>query len=190
MPEPSPTNNDYLDQFYSLLLKFLTKNGLEKYTDGYSEDEIDQCQIQYSIEFPKAYKLFLQLMAKSELKIFDCSDFTFSGLSEAQEVSQELLEQDNYSLGENIFAFSQWQGYNFNYFDLKSENPNVGLYIEAGCAHENAPPEIYHYGPFTNWLCNKVEISLGLRNQLEGLKIENLLTDLKAIEKVGSLTNT
>lgn len=179
-------NKDYIDNFYSLLIKFLTKNNLENYPSGLTEDEIQNYEIQNSIKFPKAFRVFLLLMGNSELLIFDYKNFTIEALEEAQEVSSELLEQDNYSIGENMFAFKQWQGYNFHYIDLKSENPNVTLYIEAGCESEDAPPEIYKYGSFTQWLCQTVETSLELRKELKGLEIKDLIIELKEIEKAGN----
>jgi hypothetical protein len=89
-------------------------------------------------------------------------------------------------LSENQFAFTQWQGYNFYYLDLEMDNPNVELYIEAGCASEDAPPEIHKYGRFTDWLCKKVEMSLNLRKQLYGLEIDSLLKELNEIKKAGN----
>ena len=172
---------EYLDKFYDSVLGFLTKNSLEELPQGFCEEEIKNYETKKAIEFPKAYRLFLSLMAKSNLRIFDSQDFTISGLNDAEEVSQELLEKDKHKLGPNQFVFSQWQGYNFYYLDLNSENPDVELYIQAGCAFEGSPAEIYKYGRFTDWLCKKIEISLNLRKRLEGLEIEELLDDLEKI---------
>lgn len=174
---------DYLDDFYDLLIDFLSKNKLENHPKGFTNKEISKCEMDNSIQFPKAYRLFLSLMAKTDLRIFDRQDFSLKGLKDAQEVSKELLEQDNYKLSANQFAFAQWQGYNFYYLNLEMANPNVELYIEAGGASENASPKIHKYGQFTDWLCKKVEISLGHRKQLDGLEIDSLLKELNEIKK-------
>ncbi len=145
-------NRNYLNEFYSKVIDFLTRNKLEVNIEGYEDLEIKSCEIAYSVQFPKAYRLFLSLMAKSDLRIFDFQDYTLSGINDAQKVSKELLENDDYILGENKFVFAQWQGYNFFYIDLEKDNPNVELYIQAGCASEDAPPEIHKCGEFTNWL--------------------------------------
>lgn len=182
----TPETRDYLDEFFDLIVDFLTKNNLENKLQGFTDKEITNYETANAIRFPKAYRLFLSFLAKSDLRIFDCQDFSIKGLNDAQEVSKELLEQDNYKLTGNQFAFTQWQGYNFYYLDLEKENPNVELYIEAGCASEDAPPEIHKYGRFTDWLCKKVEISLNLRKQLDGLEIVNLLDELEKIKKAGN----
>src|SRR5688572_19388438 len=178
-------STEYLDKFYDSVLEFLIKNSLESLPRGFSEEEIRNYETKKGIEFPKAYRLFLSLLAKSSLGIFDSQDFTISGLKDAEEVSKELLEKDRHTLSPNQFVFSQWQGYNFYYLDLNSENPNVELYIQAGCAFDGSPAEIYKYGQFTDWLCKKIEISLNLRKRLEGLEIERLLNDLVKIKAVG-----
>lgn len=174
---------DYLDKFYENIVDFLVANQIENQPCGFSEKEISNYEIEYKISFPKAYRLFLALLAKSDLKIFSFQDFTISGLKGAQEVSQELQVKDNFQLESYQFAFTQWQDYNFFYLDLRSNNPNVELYIQAGCASEESPAEIYKYGSFTDWLCNMIEISLTLRKQLNGLEINQLLTDLEQIKQ-------
>jgi hypothetical protein len=180
---------DHLNEFYSSILEFLTANKLESFPQGFSEEEIRNYENSNAIEFPKAYRLFLSSMAKSDLRIFDNQDYSISGLKDASEVSKELLKKDNYQLSNNQFAFSQWQGYNFFYLDLNSENPNVELYIEAGCAFEGSPPEIHKYGQFSDWLCKMIECSLKLRSQLYGLEIETLLMELEKIRIAASNLN-
>ncbi len=181
-----PETKDYLDDFFVLMVDFLIRNKLESNTKGFKEEEIKNYEIENSIKFPKAYRLFLSTLANSDLRIFDCQDYTISGLKYAKEVSEGLLKKDNYKLNEHQFAFTQWQGYNFYYLDLTSDNPNVKLYIEAGCASEDSPPEIHKYGSFTDWLCKNVEISLNLRKQLNGLKIDHLLKELEEVKKAGN----
>jgi hypothetical protein len=181
-----PADSDYLDEFFELIIDFLTNNKLENNPKGFKDKEISNYETSNSIRFPKAYRLFLSMLAKSDLRIFDGQDFSIEGLKDAQEVSKELQEQDKYKLSENQFAFTQWQGYNFYYLDLEMENPNVELYIEAGCASADAPPEIHKYGQFTDWLCKKIEISLNLRRQLEVLEIDSLLNELNEIKKAGN----
>ncbi len=173
---------DYLENFYCSILDFLIKNKLEISPEGYSEEEIIRYEKLIGVTFPKAYRLFLFKMAKSKLKIYDHQDFSLSGLNYASEVSKELLELDKNEISPNQFVFAQWQGYNFYHFKLNSENPNVELYIQAGCAFDGSPAEKYNYGPFTDWLCRKIKISLNLRNQLEGLEINSLLIELDKIK--------
>ncbi len=181
-----PEGRNYLKEFFELMIHFLTKNNLENKPQGFTNKEITDYETAQSIRFPKAYRLFLAMLAKSDLRIFDCQDFSIEGLKVAQEVSKELLEKDNYKLTKNQFAFTQWQGYNFFYLDLEMDNPDVQLYIEAGCASEDAPPEIHKYGRFTDWLCKNVEISLNLRKRLNGLEIDGLLKELNEIKKAGN----
>ena len=115
----TPETRDYLDEFFDLMVDFLTKNNLENKLLGFTDKEITNYETANEISFPKAYRLFLSFLAKSDLRIFDCQDFSIKGLNDAQEVSKELLKQDNYKLNGNQFAFTQWQGYNFYYLDLE-----------------------------------------------------------------------
>ncbi len=130
---------DHLNQFYASLSNFLLGNKLETSIKGFEKSEIENCEKNHSILFPEAYRLFLSRMAKTDLRIFDGQDFSISGLKDAHEVSNDLLKQDKTELPDEVFVFTQWQGYNFFYINLDAENPSVNLYIEAGCESENSP---------------------------------------------------
>jgi hypothetical protein len=148
---------------------------------GHSNEEIENLEEDMKIELPYAYKTFLNLFAKGELKIFDHQVFSIEGVKDAIEVAEGLLVQDRFQLPNKAFVFSQWQGYSFLYFELGNDNPEVFSYVE-GNGQEHSP-KINSCGPFTNWFYNLIVSSLHYRKKSWGINIDERLSELKKIKK-------
>ena len=172
----------------------LVLNSIEKITIKYIDEEkgnfkeIEEPEIQAlekkcGLILPKSYRLFLKKFAGNNLKIFDKQSYNIQGIFKAQEVSEELIMLDNFTLPENSFAFSQWQGYQFYYFvNSGSENPETFLYIEGGTETSTSPPKIYAYGSFTNWLIDLAIYNMKIIGKNHGYKVEKGIEELEELK--------
>ena len=176
----------------------LVLNSIEKITIKYIDEEkgnfkeIEEPEIQAlenkcGLILPKAYRLFLKKFAGNKLKIFDNQSYNIQGIFYAQDVSKELILQDNFTLPENSFVFSQWQGYQFYYFvNSGSENPETFLYIEGGDDVTTEPPEVYAYGNFTNWLINLTICYMKVVSENHGYKVDKGIEELEKLKINGT----
>ena len=176
----------------------LVLNSIEKITIKYigekkgnfkeiKESEIQSLENKCGLILPEAYKLFLKKFAGNELKIFDNQSYNIHGIFYAQEVSEELILQDNFTLPENSFVFSQWQGYQFYYFENSgSENPETFLYIEGGDDAITEPPEIYACGNFTDWLIDLTINSMKVISENHGYKVDKGIEELEKLKINGT----
>lgn len=148
---------------------------------GLSEDVIAGMEETYGFAFPEVYRRFLAFFPGAHLKIFDGQTYGSIGVKEAQEVSKEILSEDNKVLPDGSFAFSQWQGYQFYYFirSARSNNPETCFYMEG-----SEDPKGNSCGCFTDWLVHlsihNVRLFGGLLNREveEGIEIlEKLLIE-------------
>lgn len=171
-----------MEKFYQELIDFLVDNSIEKKVFGFDENEILACEQKYGVKFPKAYRLFLSKMAKSKLRIYDNQDYSIDGISYAHETSNELLELNNKSLCEESFPFSQWQGYNFYYFNLSYDNPKVYRYLDSRLVEMEEVSYLKEYSSFIEWICERVELNLIIRKKLYKMEIEHLLIELKKLK--------
>ena len=146
---------------------------------GHDGKSIAELERNLNIKLPYGYSHFLEKIGASDLKIFDSQGYSINDVYYAQEVSNNILSNDNIALPTNAFVFSTWQGYSFYYFiNNGTENPDTYLYIEKGDDEANTNPGTISYGSFTDWLLKLAIDSLEL-NKSFGFKTQERIIKLK-----------
>ena len=160
-----------MQAFYMRLAQFLVATGLEGSTSGLgcSEAEVAAQEQEYGVQFPLAYRLFLKWCGRATLQSLE-QDFRLAFLDYYWDSARELLTENQTSLEPGGFVFSEWQGYNFWYFLLGSDNPLVKLCIIKS---DLEPGLVYHeYGRFTDWLIGQLKTMVQLRQSLGRLDVQ------------------
>jgi hypothetical protein len=150
-----------LSGFYSSLYFHLLDAGVENLHSiaGYSESEIAAAEFSAGINFPEAYKLFLQNFGE-RANFHNSHEYQLACLPDALDVMHGMASTSQVDF-QKLFPYSQWQGYSLFCFKLGSDNPNVVLIVEGEDGIEQ-----YGFPSFTNWVLNQIKIHLGyLRNQ-------------------------
>jgi hypothetical protein len=119
-----------MQDFYARLAQFLFDAGLEASIAGLgcSEVEIVEREQQYGVQFPLAYRLFLKWCGRTRLQSLS-PGFQLEFLDYYWDSARDLLAEEQETLELGGFIFSEWQGYNFLYFLLGADNPQVKLCI-------------------------------------------------------------
>jgi hypothetical protein len=157
--------------FYARLDQFLVATGLEGSTRdlGCSEVEVAAQEQAYGVQFPLAYRLFLKWCGRATLKSLD-QDFRLAFLDYYWDSARELLIENQATLEPGGFVFGEWQGYNFWYLLLGSDNPAVKLCLIKS---ESEPGLAYHeYGRFTDWLISQLKMMVQLRQSLGRIDVQ------------------
>lgn len=179
-------DNFLIEEFYERLIEFLISNDLEKADrfSGYDNSDIKNFERQNEIIFPAAYRLFLTNFAKGKPRFFDGQDYKLESVNYFRETAEKLQKK---ALSNNIFVFTEWQRYNYYYFGLNlGNNPEVIFGIIASDDPNEYKIDESSEGCFTDWLCKRIEISLKQRERLEGLRIQNLKTELERIKNIAN----
>lgn len=176
--------NINIKEFFTQIRAFLLNHDLEseKHLLGYSCDAVYQLELRRKIQLPYSYKLFLEYFAQGRPKFFDGQDYSISGIKDANIVANSITEADKTELPAGAFVFSQWQGYNFDFFVMGSDNPEVLLYTEGDgspCSHD-----IRKCNTFTDWICERVVSSLTLYHRYYRSNIEGLLAEVETIKQL------
>ncbi|UOQ70698.1 SMI1/KNR4 family protein [Hymenobacter cellulosilyticus] len=160
-----------LQAFYARLDQFLCTVALEEPTRvlGCSEAEIAAQEHTYGVRFPLAYRLFLKWCGRTTLKSLD-QDFQLDFLEYYWGSARDLLAENQAVLEPGGFVFGEWQGYNFFYFLLGSDNPPVKLCMiksdtEPGLEYTN-------YGRFTNWLIDRIKSMVEIRQSIRKINVD------------------
>jgi hypothetical protein len=178
------SKDNSLNEFYERLIDFLISNDLEKPENlsGYNKSEIKYFEQENKIVLPEAYKLFLTNFAKGNPLFFDHQDYKLESINYSRETAEQLLKK---VLPIDIFVFTEWQGYNYDYFRLTSgSNPEVTFGIIASGDPNDDRVKEKSKGIFTDWICKKIEINIKLRERLEGLKVDRLMIELYQIKNI------
>lgn len=181
MSDNQPLTNAQIDHIFDTIREVSIQYVAESPDNfvGMPEADIVLLEQTYAVTFPEAYRKFLQRFPGAHLKIFDKQAYGKYGIASAHEVAEALLEQDNFTLPEGAFPFSQWQGYQFYYFvNTGDANPEVFLYIEAGFGE---PPENYSTGCLTDWLLELAMSNIALYGRLEGHDTEAGIEQLRKL---------
>jgi len=160
-----------MQAFYTRLDQFLVTTGLEGSTKDLScsEAEITAQEQAYGVQFPLAYRLFLKWCGRATLQSLE-QDFRLAFLDYYWDSARELLTENQMTLEPGAFVFSEWQGYNFWYFLLGSDNPLVKLCIIKS---DLEPGLVCHdYGRFTDWLISQLKTMVHLRHSLGRLDVQ------------------
>jgi hypothetical protein len=144
---------------------------------GYSEAEIAAREQQYGVQFPLAYRLFLQWCGRGWLQSLG-QDFRLEFLEYYWDSARDLLAENQATLEPRGFVFSEWQGYNFFYFLLGIDNPPVKLYIIKSDIEPGL--EYIDYDRFIDWLIGLIELALIYRQ----LNTPVMLAELNRIEQL------
>jgi hypothetical protein len=157
--------------FYTRLDQFLLAAGLEDSTTGLgcSEAELAAQEQRYGVSFPLAYRLFLTWYGRTTLQSLD-QDFRLELLEYYWDSARELLAENQATLAPGSFVFGEWQGYNFYYFLLGSDNPPVTL---CSIKSDREPGVEYReYGRFTDWLIGQIKSLVELRQSLGRINVQ------------------
>jgi hypothetical protein len=134
-----------MQAFYTRLDQFLVATGLESSSKvlGCSEGELAAQEQTYGVQFPLAYRLFLQWYGRATIQSLD-QEFRLAFLDYYWDSARELLAENQTVLEPGGFVFSEWQGYNFWYLLLGSANPVVKL-----CTiKSDVEPGLVYHGPW------------------------------------------
>jgi hypothetical protein len=168
-----------MQDFYARLDQFLLDTGLETSTAGLgcSEAELAAREQQYGVQFPLAYRLFLKWCGRGWLKSLG-QNFQLEFLDYYWDSARDLLAENQATLEQDGFVFSEWQGYNFFYLLLGVDNPPVKLCI----IKSDVEPGLRYleYGRFTDWLIGLIELAL-LYNKLN---TPAMMAELDRIEQL------
>lgn len=160
-----------MQAFYTRLDQFLVATGLEGSTRGLGccEAEVAAQEQAYGVQLPLAYRLFLQWCGRAILPSLE-QDFRLAFLDYYWDSARELLAENQAVLEPDGFVFSEWQGYNFWYLLLGSDNPVVKL---CTIKSDVEPGLVYHeYGCFTDWLIGQLKAMVQLRQSLGRIHVQ------------------
>ncbi|RPD48549.1 SMI1/KNR4 family protein [Hymenobacter sediminis] len=160
----------FMHAFYNRLGQFLVNAGLENKNTvlGCSEIEIAAQEKAYGVQFPLAYRLFLQWCGHTTLRSLD-QDFKLGSLEGFWESARDLLAENEAALEPGGFVFGEWQGYSFFYFLLGSNNPPVKLCIIK--SDSDLGLEYIDYGRFTDWLINQIKHLVKTRQSIRKINV-------------------
>ena len=157
--------------FYARLEQVLLAAGLEDSTTGLgcSEAEVAVQEQRYGVSFPLAYRLFLTWYGRTSLPSLD-QDFRLEFLDYYWDSARELLAENQVALAPGGFVFGEWQGYNFYYFLLGSDNPPVTLCSIKSDSESGL--EYREQGRFTDWLIGQLKSVVELRQSLGRINVQ------------------
>jgi hypothetical protein len=176
-----------MQAFYTRLAQFLFDSGLEDSAVGLgcSEAEIATQEQVYGVEFPLAYRLFLNWCGRTKLKSLD-QDFRLDFLDYYWDSARELLAENQAALETGGFVFGEWQGYNFFYFLLGVDNPPVSLCIIKSDVEPGL--ELIAYGRFTDWLINRIKWMVKIRQSIQKINV-NVPTVWAELDQIAKLAD-
>jgi hypothetical protein len=173
-----------MQAFYTRLNQLLVKIELEESAIilGCSEDEIVAREQSYGIQFPLAYRLFLKWCGRKNPALFR-QNFELEFLHYYWDSARDLLAENHAVLESGGFVFTEWQGYNFLYFLLGSDNPPVKQCIIKSDTEPGL--EYMDYGRFTDWLIDYTKAAV---NTLQFIGIDvDVLTIEAELEQIAQL---
>lgn len=124
------------------LEQFLIKAGKAKPGDviGLSDSEISSIERTMSLELPEIYKNFLRICGRKAGELFEDVDSFYPVILELREELEEILEEigSSFTLPDDAFVFSGYQGYQYLYFICGEPDPKVWILNDGG-----GPPKIH-----------------------------------------------
>jgi SMI1 / KNR4 family (SUKH-1) len=120
---------------------------------GCSDDEIKALEMQYDLQFPAIYRIFLTHMGHYARDFLVGTDWKYPRLKDLRGYAESLIAESNtsYRLPKNAFVFVMHQGYSFLFFHATSDDPPVWLYEECDEQPKLVSPS------FSAWLVGTVE---------------------------------
>ncbi|MDR2922332.1 MAG: hypothetical protein LBU85_03190 [Treponema sp.] len=181
--------NKRIEYIFNVLLNIWIKYDIEdmEKLKGISEIEYSSLQNLHGKDFPYAISIYLNKFAGETLNIFSNISNTYTGIMEARNTANNLLNHYNKEIPKNSFVFGQRFGCTFFYF-VDNETNNPEIYIMNEELNDSNEYELINVsmGCFTDWIINQTISGL---LTCKDIKIEELKTIKLMLENIRDSTD-